>query len=94
VGELHSLAFTLASAYIHPGAQFLMSQMSVSLDGVFHLSEKSQDAESAFALRSGHDLLMNAVDLRLKYAPSKELGSLFEICKTDFKTIWGYEPHL
>ena len=94
LAELHSLAFTLASAYIHPGSQFLISQMSMTSDGVFHVSEKSQDAESAFALRSCHDLLMNAVDLRLKYAPSAELGSLFEICKADFKTIWGYEPHL
>jgi hypothetical protein len=68
--------------------------MSIASDGVFHIDEKPQDAESAFALRSGHDLLINAVDLRLKYAPSVELSSLFEICKTDFERIWGYPPHL
>jgi hypothetical protein len=94
LAELHPLAFTLASAYIHPGAQFLMSQMSMTSDGVFRIDEKPQDTESAYALRSGHDLLMNAVDLRLKYAPSEELWHLFEVCKADFKTIWGYEPHL
>lgn len=94
LAELHPLAFTLASAYIHPGAQFLISQMSMTSDGVFRIDEKPQDTASAFALRSGHDLLMNAVDLRLKYAPSGELGRLLEVCKTDFKTIWGYGPHL
>lgn len=94
LGELHPLAFTLASAYIHPGAQFLMSQMSMTPDGVFHVDDKPQDAASAFALRSAHDLLMNAVDLRLRYAPSQELGALLEVCKADFKNIWGYEPHL
>lgn len=94
LAELHPLAFTLASAYIHPGAQFLMSQMSITSDGVFHIDEKPQDTESAFALRSGHDLLINAVDLRLKYAPSAGLDSLFEICKADFMKIWGYGPHL
>jgi hypothetical protein len=92
--ELHHLAFTLASAYIHPGAHFLLSQMSMTSDGVFHVDEKPQDAASAFALRSGHDLLMNAVDLRLKYAPSEELRLQFEVCKADFKKIWGYEPHI
>ena len=91
---LHPLAFTLPSAYIHPGALFLLSQMSLSPDGVFHVDEKPQDAESAFAVRSSHDLLMNAVDLRLKYAPSEELSSLFEVCKADFKIIWGYPPHI
>lgn len=94
LAELHSLAFTLSSAYIHPGAQFLISQLSVDSGGVFHVDEKQQNEESAFALRSCHDLLMNAVDLRLKYAPSKELESLFEVCKVDFKSIWGYEPHI
>jgi hypothetical protein len=94
LAELHPLAFTLASAYIHPGALFLVSQMSMTSDGVFHIDEKPQDGESAFAMRSGHDLLMNAVDLRLKYSPSAELKVLFEICKTDFERIWGYEPHI
>jgi hypothetical protein len=94
LAELHPLAFTLPSAYIHPGAQFLLSRMSLSPDGVFHVDEKPQDAESAFAVRSSHDLLMNAVGLRLKYAPSEELSSLFEICKTDFNSIWGYPPHI
>lgn len=94
LAELHSLAFTLSSAYIHPGAQFLISQISMSSDGVFHVGEKNEDVESAFALRSSHDLLMNAVDLRIKYAPSKELRSLFEVCKADFENLWGYDPHL
>ena len=94
LAELHPLAFTLSSAYIHPGVQFLVSQMSITPDGVIHMEERPQDSESAFALRSAHDLLMSAVDLRLKYAPSAELNSLFEVCKADFKKIWGYEPHL
>jgi Mlc titration factor MtfA (ptsG expression regulator) len=94
LAELHPLAFTSASAYIHPGAQFLVSQMSMTPDGVLHIDQEPRDAESAFALRGTHDLLLNAVDLRLKYAPSSELSSFFQICKTDFKRIWGYEPHL
>ena len=94
LAELHSLAFTLASAYIHPGAQFMLSGLSVDSDQIVHVGEKPQDAESAFALRSAHDLLMNAVDLRLKYAPALELSRLFDTCKADFERIWGYQAHI
>ncbi len=63
-------------------------------DAVLKVSEKSQDPEARHALRGAHDLLLNAVDLRLKYAPSSELSSLFFECKDDFVRIWGYQPHI
>jgi hypothetical protein len=75
LADLHSLAYTLASAYIHPGAMFYLSTLSLSGqdEGVVKISEKAQDVESKYALRIAHDLLLNAVDLRLKHAPSATL---------------------
>ncbi len=55
---------------------------------------RSQDWESIAALRVAHDLLMNALDLRLKYAPSEDLRKAFETCRQDFSKIWGYDPHV
>lgn len=95
LGELHSLAFDYASAYIHPSAMFILGVMSLEPGSTeVQLSVKSQDEESKQALRVGHDLLLNAADLRLKYSPSGPLKSLFEECKKDFVSIWGYGPHI
>jgi hypothetical protein len=96
LAELHSLAFTLASAYIHPGAMFYISALSTSdpSDAVIRVGEKSQDPEARHALRGAHDLLLNAVDLRLNYAPSPKLSNLFCECKDDFVRVWGYQPHI
>ena len=96
LAELHSLVFTLASAYIHPGAVLYLSSLSTSEqeESVVKISEKTQDAEARHALRGAHDLLLNAVDLRLKYAPSSAIDDLFCQCKDDFLRIWGYQPHI
>ena len=96
LSELHSPAYTLTSAYIHPGAMFFITNLSNSdeNEGLLEISSKSQDIESKYALRNAHDLLMNAVDLRLKYVPSEELRDLFDVCCRDFAAIWGYGPHI
>ena len=95
LAELHSLAFDFASAYIHPSAIFIISGMSQDAGSIeIQLSTKSQDEEGKHALRVAHDLLLNAVDLRLKYSPSDALKSLFQQCKLDFVNIWGYPPHI
>jgi len=92
--DLHSLAYVLSSAYIHPGAQFLISNLNLGTNQKLHVGERSQNTEAAFALRSAHDLLLNAVDLRSRYSPSPELSQLFDYCKADFEKIWGYPPHI
>jgi hypothetical protein len=91
---LHSSCYTLPSAYIHPGAVSLLSTFSQTPDETLHLGEQAQDTEAAFALQNAHDLLMNAVDLRMKYAPSAESCQLFDACSTDFAKIWGFAPHI
>jgi hypothetical protein len=96
LAELHPIAYTLASAYIHPGAVFYLSNLSASVDGesVVRVSEGSQETESRYAIRNAHDLLLNAADLRLKYAPTPNLSDLFDECKADFLRLWGYQPHI
>jgi hypothetical protein len=96
LAELHPIAYTLASAYIHPGAMFYLSTLTKSApdENVVRVSVGTQDAESRYALRNAHDLLLNAVDLRLKYAHTEELLAQFDECKADFLRIWGFRPHI
>jgi len=96
LAELHSSAYTLSSAYIHPGAMFYLGTLSPSSqDGnIIKVSEGTQDREAKYALRTAHDLLLNAVDLRLKYEPALLLRNAFDSCSTDFVRIWGYKPHI
>jgi hypothetical protein len=93
LAELHSLAFDWASAYIHPSAIFVLSLMQLANNKI-QLSEGSQDEEGREALRIAHDLILNAVDLRLKYRPSDTLKALLDQCESDFANIWGYAPHI
>jgi hypothetical protein len=74
----------------------LLSTLSTSGqdESVIKISEKTQDVESRYAIRIAHDLLLNSVDLRLKYAPSLALQELFGECESDFLRIWGYQPHI
>lgn len=74
---------------------FVFSTMSKE-DGCdqIQMSVKSQDYEAKQALRIAHDLILNALDLRLTYAPSDVLKEHFEVCKQDFVKIWKYETHI
>lgn len=96
IADLHSLAFDYACCLIHPSALFVASTLSQSAPGgnVFRVGNKSQDGEAIAALRVAHDLLMNALDLRSKYAPSDELLKSIDVCSHDFASIWGYGPHI
>ena len=49
-------------------------------------------SEAMLALRISHSLILNAVDLRLKYAPLATLQEGLEECKKDFAKIWDYPP--
>src|SRR5271157_4141240 len=96
LSELHSLAFDFASAFVHPSAVFILSQMSRLVPGEpqIQVGTKPQDEEAKQALRIAHDLVLNAVDLRLKYSPSDTLRERLEACKRDFIKIWGYPAHI
>lgn len=96
LADIHSLAFDYASAYIHPSAIFFLTMLSQSSpDGeVFQVGTRSQEPEAMQALRIAHDLILNAVELRLKYSPSVAQQERFETCKEDFIRIWGYPPHI
>jgi hypothetical protein len=96
LAELHPFAYTLPSAYIHPGAMFCLRMLSASAESkdVFEISEDKQEWASMQALRNAHDLLLNAVDLRLKYQPTNDLQNLFDDCSADFSKAWGYGPHI
>jgi hypothetical protein len=90
----HSLAFNYASAFVHPSAVFIIRHMSPGAsDDIIEISTKPQDEEAQFALKISHDLILNAIDLRLKYAPSQVLQQRLAECTSDFSRIWGYPPH-
>jgi uncharacterized protein DUF5677 len=90
--QFHAFAFNYASAYIHPGAAFILRHISqVQPGGVIVVSTRPQDHEAIFALRLSHVLILNALDLRLKYAPSTASSELLEECRKDFVGIWGYQ---
>jgi hypothetical protein len=96
IADLHAVAFDHASAYIHPSTIFLVRMFSASGTDKSRLKigMRSEDTEARLALRVGHDLLLNAVALRMKYVGTEEQKTLFEVCKLDFQNIWGYQPHI
>jgi hypothetical protein len=95
LADLHLMAFDLASAYIHPSSLLFMSAFTPGqTENAPRVGESKQEEEAKFAMMLGYDLMLNAVDLRLKYAPSDSLQLLLDECKADFSRIWGHAPHL
>ena len=95
IAKLHPLAFDHASAFVHPSILFFLSLLSHDAGTELgQVGVKPQDEEGSLALRASHDLLLNAVGLRLKYVPSAAVKTQFEQCKQDFKDIWGYPAHI
>jgi len=96
LADLHSIAFDYASAFVHPSAMFVLSALSQPdpSEKVLHVSVRPQVEQARQAVQIAHDLVLNAVDLRLKYSPSDALQQRFDTCKQDFLRIWGYSPHL
>ncbi len=91
--QFHALAFNYTSAYVHPSAVFMLRHLSqVRPGGVIETSAKPQDHEVIFALRLSHVLILNALYLRLKCAPSSGSSERLEECRKDFGKIWGYRP--
>jgi hypothetical protein len=71
----------------------MLSHISqVQPGGVIVISARPQDREAISALRLSHILILNALNLRLKYAPSTALNERLEECTKDFVKIWGYQP--
>lgn len=92
-GQFHAFAFNRTSAYVHPNVEFMLSHISqVQPGGVIVISARAQDREAISALRLSHILILNALNLRLKYAPSTALSERLEECTKDFVKIWGYQP--
>ncbi len=95
IAKLHPLAFDYASAYVHPSILFFLSGLTHDPETEqFQVSVQSQDEEGSYALRASHDLLLNAVALRLEYVPSDTVKAQFEQCKQDFVNIWSYPAHI
>jgi hypothetical protein len=91
--QFHAWAYNYTSGFVHPSAMFLLHHLSQDAPGeVIEISNKPQDHEAWWALRLAHCLLLNAIDLRLKYAPSTDLAARLAECKTDFARIWGCPP--
>jgi hypothetical protein len=90
--EFHAWAFNYASGFVHPSAVFLIRHLTQGAEGAIEISSGDQFEESRFALRIAHCLILNAVDLRLKYWPSEALTAALGERKNDFKKIWGYTP--
>jgi len=90
--QFHAWAFNYASGFVHPSGLFLIRHLSQGPGDVFEVSTKPQDDEAMLALRISHSLILNAVDLRLKYAPLATLQEGLEECKKDFAKIWDYPP--
>lgn len=93
---LHSPAYSLPSAYIHPSVMFFISTLAADAADPTRLKvgEHSQDQEARYAVSNGYDLLINAADLRRKYAPTQELDVALSQCIEDFKKLYGYPPHI
>jgi hypothetical protein len=90
--QFHALAFNYVSGFVHPSALFLIRHLSRGLADVVEVSTKEQDDEAMLALRISHSLILNALDLRLKYEPLPKLQEQLEECKRDFEKIWGCSP--
>jgi hypothetical protein len=88
--QFHAWAFNYASGFVHPSGLFLIRHLSHGPGDVLEVSMKPQDEEATFAWRISHSLILNAIDLRLKYAPSAPLQAASDECKKDFVKIWGY----
>jgi hypothetical protein len=90
--QFHAWAFNYASGFVHPSGVFFIRHLSQGLGDVVEVSTNPQDDEATLALRISHSLILNAVDLRLKYAPLFALQYGLKECKKDFAQIWGYPP--
>lgn len=88
--QFHAWAFNYSSGFVHPSGVFFIRHLSQGPGEVFEVSTKPQDHDATFALRISHSLILNALNLRLKYAPSTLLQEGVERCKKDFVKIWGY----
>jgi hypothetical protein len=95
VSELfHSLAFNYTSGFVHPSAVFLLRRMKKLPNGEFIHESDATYQDWKMALRITHDLMINAIRLRLKYAKSDALRDALELCEKDFSNVWGYVPQL
>jgi Family of unknown function (DUF5677) len=95
IAKLHPLAFDHASAYVHPSILFFLSTLTHDAGTeLFQVSVKSQDQDGSLVLRASHDMLLNAVELRLKYVASDAVKAQLKQCKQDFINIWGYPAHI
>lgn len=92
--QFHSLAFNYSSAFVHPSAMFFLHRLSRTSEDSNRLmiGTKSDDQEWRMAMQIAHDLIINAIRLRVKYSESKALRESLEICEKDFSNIWGYQP--
>jgi hypothetical protein len=88
--QFHAWAFNYASGFVHPSGVFFIRQLSQGPGDVFEVGARPQDHEAIFALRISHSLILNALELRLKYAPGAPLQEGLERCKKDFVKVWGY----
>jgi hypothetical protein len=71
IAKLHPLAFDHAFAYVHPSILFFLSTLTHDAGTeLFQVGVKSQDQDGSLVLRASHDMLLNAVELRLKYVAS------------------------
>lgn len=86
ISELfHSLAFNYTSGFVHPSAMFLLSGFGPNTpDGRLNTTKESEDDESKMALQITHDVIINALRLRLKYADSRQLRESLAVCEKDF----------
>jgi hypothetical protein len=93
--HFHSLAFNYASAFVHPSPLFFTRNF-VKLPGTsqFVPGKTTQDQEAKFALKITHDLIIDAIRLRLKYSDNIALRESLANCEQDFLNIWGYKPQL
>jgi len=93
---LHSVAWDYASAFVHPSAIFVLTTLTRPdpTGSVFEAGARPQEQQARLAAQIAHDLVLSAVDLRLKYTASVKLQELFEKCQQDFLAIWGYPPHI
>lgn len=92
--HFHSLAFNYTSAFIHPSAIFLLRNFDPSSPEGFLILKDSPVQETRVALQITHDLIINAIRLRLKYSNSSTLRASLQLCEKDFIDIWGYYPQL
>lgn len=86
-GQFHAWAFKYASGFVHPSAMFLLRHMSQGIGEIMEISTKPQDREAWLALRLSHCLILNMLNLRLKYALLLTLAEREAVCRKDFAEI-------